>query len=106
MLARPAFRSRFSVARLVLISFARWSASMRWTRERSGEAVVGFAGVFVAGGMGGESTALGATDKGHPPNSPSPELEVQSCCGRVNATPAFAGVSAGRDDRSGRIARS
>src|SRR3954452_21497920 len=83
---RPAFRSRLSCARLVLISFARWSASMRWTRDRSGAAVVGLAGVFVAGGMGGESTALGAADKGHPPNSPSPELEVQSCCGRVNAT--------------------
>jgi hypothetical protein len=36
---------------------------MRWTRERSGAAVVGLAGVFVAGGMGGESTALGAADK-------------------------------------------
>ena len=63
MLALPALRSRLSAARLVLISFARWSASMRWTRERSGAAVVGLAGVFVAGGMGGESTALGAADK-------------------------------------------
>ena len=26
--------------------------------------MVGLAGVFVAGGMGGESTALGASDKG------------------------------------------
>src|SRR3954471_13782697 len=99
MLARPALRSRFSVARLVLISFARWSASMRWTRERSGAAVVGLAGVFVAGGMGGESTALGAADKGSPANSPAPELEVQSCCRGVNETPAFAGISSGRDDR-------
>ena len=64
MLTLPALRSRLSVARLVRISFARWSASMRWTRERSGAAVVGLAGVFVAGGMGGESTALGASDKG------------------------------------------
>jgi hypothetical protein len=39
------------------------SASIRWTRERSGAAVVGLAGVFVAGGMGGESTALGGSDK-------------------------------------------
>src|SRR3954464_1787180 len=64
MLTLPAFRSRLSVARLWRISFARWSASMRWTSERSGAAVMGLAGVFVAGGMGGESTALGAPDKG------------------------------------------
>src|ERR1700752_472439 len=76
MLARPAFRSRFSAARLVRISFARWSASMRWTRERSGAAVVGLAGVFVAGGMGGESTALGAADKGRVRNIGRRELEV------------------------------
>jgi hypothetical protein len=36
---------------------------MRWTRERSGAAVMGLEGVFVAGGMGGESTALAAADK-------------------------------------------
>ena len=76
MLARPALRSRFSAARLVLISFARWSASMRWTRERSGAAVVGLAGVFVAGGMGGESTALRAADKTPTANSSAPEVEV------------------------------
>src|SRR3954462_690663 len=76
MFARPAFRSRFSAARLVRISFARWSASMRWTRERSGAAVVGLAGVFVAGGMGGESTALRASDKGSSPNIHGRELEV------------------------------
>ena len=64
MLAGPALRSRLSCARLVRISFARWSASMRWTRERSGAATVGLAGVFVAGGMGGESTALARGDKG------------------------------------------
>src|SRR4051795_1636909 len=92
MLARPALRSRLSAARLVLISFARWSASMRWTRERSGAAVLGLAGVFVAGGMGGESTALAASDKGIPANSPAPELEVQSCWRRVNATLRFAGL--------------
>src|SRR3954452_16786928 len=78
MLARPAFRSRLSAARLVRISFARWSASMRWTRERSGAAVVGLAGVFVAGGMGGESTALGAADKGRMANIGRGELEVHT----------------------------
>src|SRR3712207_195557 len=52
---RPAFRSRLSCARLVRISLARWSASMRWTSDRSGAAVC-FEGEFVAGGMGGEST--------------------------------------------------
>src|SRR4051794_4934254 len=93
MLARPALRSRFKDARLVRISFARWSASMRWTRERSGAAVVGLAGVFVAGGMGGESTALGAADKGPDRNIASPELEVQSFEGGAIANPTFAGLS-------------
>src|SRR5689334_2398955 len=99
MLARPASRSRFRDARFVRISFARWSASMRWTRERSGAAVVGLAGVFVAGGMGGESTALGASDKASGRNIIPPELEVQ--CFRVgsNATRAFAGLFL--DDGSG-----
>src|SRR3954470_4041157 len=78
MLDRPALRSRFSAARFVRISFARWSASMRWTRERSGAAVVGLAGVFVAGGMGGESTALGAADKVLRANISRGELEVHS----------------------------
>src|SRR5215210_635761 len=35
---RPPFRSFFSCARRVRISFARWRASMRWRRERSGAA--------------------------------------------------------------------
>src|ERR1700742_2686093 len=96
MLARPALRSRFRDARLVLISFARVSASMRWTRERSGAAVVGFAGVFVAGGMGGESTALGASDKGPGRNIIPPELEVHCFRGREIATHVFAGVFPGR----------
>src|SRR3954454_12768318 len=93
MLARPAFRSRFSAARLVRISFARWSASMRWTRERSGAAVVGLAGVFVAGGMGGESTALGATDKGRAGNIGRRELEVHRCERGLTRSPSFAGLS-------------
>src|SRR3954462_11713113 len=59
MLARPAFRSRLSAARLVRISFARWSASMRWTRERSGAAVGGLAGGFRAGGGGRGGTRPG-----------------------------------------------
>src|SRR5215217_2892654 len=36
MWARPALRSLFSFALRVLISFARWRASIRWVRERSG----------------------------------------------------------------------
>ena len=36
--------------------FARWSASMRWMKVRSGAATSGLLGVFAAGGMGGEST--------------------------------------------------
>src|SRR3954466_8424996 len=97
MLARPPLRSRLSEARFVRISFARWSASMRWTRERSGAAVVGLAGVVVAGGMGGEYTALAAGDKALPRNISPSELEVQSFAGRNSPTPAFAGVS----DRTG-----
>src|SRR5689334_10656254 len=93
MLARPAFRSRLRAARLVRISFARWSASMRWTRERSGAAVVGLAGVFVAGGMGGESTALRATDKGWSPNILGRELEVHLHGGGLTRSPVFAGLS-------------
>src|SRR5215213_10544120 len=93
MLARPAFRSRLSAARLVRISFARWSASMRWTRERSGAAVVGFAGVFVAGGMGGESTALAASDKGRLPNISRGELEVHILSRRLTRSRWFAGLS-------------
>ena len=50
MLERPALRSRFSCARRVRILLARSSASILWTRERSGAATEGFAGVFVAAG--------------------------------------------------------
>src|SRR3954471_17212056 len=110
MLTLPAFRSRLSVARLVRISFARWSASMRWTRERSGAAVVGLAGVFVAGGMGGESTALGAADKVLRANISRGELDVHSSRGELMPSTAFAGLSStsavGSDDRPGPVARS
>src|SRR4051794_30653986 len=50
MLERPALRSRFSCARRVRIWFARSSASILWTSERSGAATEGLDGVFVAGG--------------------------------------------------------
>src|SRR3954465_10445389 len=110
MLARPAFRSRLSAARLVRISFARWSASMRWTRERSGAAVVGLVGVFVAGGMGGESTALRAADKGRWANIGPPEVEVHRCREITRITRAFAGVlperQPGATERPDRAARS
>jgi hypothetical protein len=36
MRTRPSFRSFFSFARLTRTSFARRSASMRWSRERTG----------------------------------------------------------------------
>src|SRR3954471_22410516 len=49
MLERPALRSRLSWARRVRILFARSSASILCTSERSGAATEGFAGVFVAG---------------------------------------------------------
>ena len=50
MLERPALRSRLSWARRVRIWFARSSASILCTSERSGAATEGFVGVFVAGG--------------------------------------------------------
>jgi hypothetical protein len=65
---------------------------MRWTRERSGAAVVGLAGVFVAGGMGGESTALRVSDKGSLPNIAGRELEVHLTGGGLTRSRAFAGV--------------
>src|SRR4051812_11579405 len=66
---------------------------MRWTRERSGAAVVGLAGVFVAGGMGGESTALRASDKGSSSNIHGRELEVHLGRGGLTRSRAFAGLS-------------
>ena len=50
MLERPALRSRLSWARRVRIWFARSSASILCTSERSGAATEGLVGVFVAGG--------------------------------------------------------
>src|SRR3954469_23876171 len=102
MLARPAFRSRLSAARLVLISFARWSASMRWTRERSGAAVVGLAGAFVAGGMGGESTALTASDKREKANIGLGELEVHVRLAALQRSLGFAGLFLDGSLRHGR----
>ena len=49
MLSRPAFRSRFSCARRTRTSFARWSASILWSRERSGACAC----VFVVTGPSG-----------------------------------------------------
>src|SRR5262245_19008186 len=106
MLDQPAFRSRLSAARFVLISFARWRASMRWTRERSGAAVVGLAGVFVAGGMGGESTALAASDKGRITNIGLGELEVHISTGVLTRSRWFAGLlldTSTRHDRASRL---
>src|SRR3954452_6083947 len=48
---RPALRSRFSCARRVRISLARWSASIRCNRLRSGAAAC-LVGELVAGGIG------------------------------------------------------
>jgi hypothetical protein len=53
---------------------------------------VGLAGVFVAGGMGGESTALGAADKGREGNIASPELEVHLGEDGATRSPSFAGL--------------
>ena len=92
MLTLPAFRSRLSVARLVRISFARWRASMRWTRERSGAATDGLVGVFVAGGMGGESTSRTRTGNPKLANSAAPLVEVEPYGDCLNVFVRFAGI--------------
>src|SRR3954465_12967794 len=94
MLRRPAFRSRLSWARAVRISLARLRASIRWSRERSGAATVGLAGVLVAGGMGGESTSDLWFDKAWGTNSPRPQLEGKPHAGELTVTSDFAGLFA------------
>src|SRR3954451_15446559 len=94
MLRRPDFRSRLSWARRVRIWFARWRASIRWTRERSGAATEGLAGVLVAGGMGGESTSVPGIDKALGTNSPRPQVEVKPHAGELTVTGGFAGLFA------------
>src|SRR4051795_10444712 len=90
--ARPPLRSRLSWARRVLISLARSRASIRWTRLRSGAATPGLVGVFVAGGMGGESTSHKRADKPPGANSAAPQLEVQEYSGDLTVKPCFAGL--------------
>src|SRR3954454_8227602 len=90
--ARPALRSRLSWARCVRISLARWRASMRWTRDRSGAAMPGLLGVFVAGAMGGESTSRLESGKPWVGNSPSPQVEVEEYGGHLKPRRLFAGV--------------
>src|SRR5918994_809890 len=91
MLTRPALRSRFSCARRVRISLARCSASMRWVRERSGVATAGLVGIFVAGGIGGETTSRAQPDKTKAANSAGPQVEVQPHGGNLTVTFYFAG---------------
>src|SRR3954451_5434999 len=92
MLRRPDFRSRLSWARRVRIWFARWRASIRWTRERSGAATVGLAGGLVAGGMGGGSSSVLWFDKALGTNSPRPQVEVKPHAGKLTVTGGFAGL--------------
>src|SRR4051795_7961106 len=89
---RPPLRSRLSCARRVRISFARWRASIRWTRERSGAATVGLVGVFVAGGMGGESTSHIRERKPTGRNPTAPLVEVQDSLGHLTVIGRFAGL--------------
>ena len=70
METRPPLRSRLSCARRVLISFARCSASIRWTSDLSGAAEC-LGGVFVAGGMGGDYTSRRARLQGAGGKDPS-----------------------------------
>src|SRR5215217_3718669 len=92
MLTRPALRSRLSCARRVRISLARCSASIRWVRERSGVATAGFVGIFVAGGMGGESTSRARPGNPKAANSARPLVEVQPHGGHLTVTFYFAGL--------------
>src|SRR5215218_9779345 len=87
ILTRPPLRSRLSCARRVRISFARSRASIRWTRLRSGAATPGLVGVFVAGGMGGESTSQNRAHKAPHTNSAAPQLEVQDYSGDLTVKP-------------------
>src|SRR6478609_7895733 len=75
----PAFRSRLSCARAVLILFARSSASIRWFKERSG-AAEGLGGVFVAGGTANR------------PNSPEPRPELHASSEWSSVFASLAGV--------------
>src|SRR5215207_8226085 len=92
MLTREDFRSRLSCARRVRISLARLSASIRWVRERSGVATGDLGGIFVAGGMGGESTSRARGGKPKAANSARPQVEVQPHGGNLMVTMTFAGL--------------
>src|SRR4051794_3647777 len=65
---------------------------MRCTRERSGAATRGLAGVLVAGGMGGESTSVPRFDNPLGTNSPRPQVEVKPRAGELMVTGGFAGL--------------
>src|SRR5688572_14695929 len=95
--ARPPLRSRLSWARRVRISFARSRASIRWTRLRSGAATPGLVGVFVAGGMGGESTSQNRVDKARRVNSS--EIGRASWRERVQISVEAVGVNTREDER-------
>src|SRR3954471_9522524 len=88
MEGRPAFRSRLSCARLVLISFARCSASMRCTRDRSGAAVC-FGELVMAGGMGGESTHGEGAFKDSSAKNPSTSTSASPLSRQVDGEQGF-----------------
>src|SRR6476659_9077117 len=87
------------------MSFARWSASIRCWRDRSGAETV----VLVAGGMGGESTSMRSLGNPSDVNSARPQVEVQHCGGELMPSRVFAGFfgrfvlcgSRARDRRGG-----
>ena len=82
---RPALRSRLSCARRVRISFARWRASIRWTRERSGAATVGLVGRLGRWRHGRRVyIRIAAFDKPWGTNSPRPQVEVEDACRGVD----------------------
>src|ERR671928_744003 len=91
MVTREPLRSRLSWARLERISFARWSASMRCARERSGAAGI-FVAVFGAGGTGsGESTSSSDTNKPPERKIPRSRPELEGDRGWLRRNRLFAG---------------
>src|SRR6476660_2865329 len=83
IVTRPPLRSRLSCARRVRMSLARWSASIRWVRERSGAEDCLAGALSVVGGMGGEYTDAPGLRNPIGPNSHEARPEVHTSSGRL-----------------------
>ena len=106
---RPALRSRLSCARRVRMSFARWSASIRWVQGAlRGRRVLG-GGVRGRRHRAANIQIATAPCKANRRNSPAPRPEVDACSawssvdGRFAAT--FRALGRGTPSLSGRCSR-